>query len=232
MRNQASPARTRCAGFSARSPCGRYSLRSRSPACAASAAIRPIASPVSFAPQRMQKPCTSRAGSAGRRVEFHERQAESGAPETAERGRWRRACLRHCRARRCLRSPHRIPECAEWRSAPGISSRCRPAARCRSKAAADARVRSRMLGGVDQIAAQFADILEQRAVAGDDVVPELPGGKSVADHHRAAAHQHGAGRDHAADAVIHRQAIIHAVVGPGIHQPGKPEAPLHQPADD
>ncbi len=38
-----------------------------------------------------------------------------------------------------------------------------------------------------------------------------------------------AGRHHAADRVIHRQAIVHAVVGAGVHQAGEPEAPLHQP---
>ena len=63
-----------------------------------------------------------------------------------------------------------------------------------------------------------------------DVVPEILRGEFVADHHRAAVDQQRAGRHHAADRVIHRQAIVHAVVGAGIHQPGKPEAPLQQPA--
>ena len=83
---------------------------------------------------------------------------------------------------------------------------------------------------VDQIAAQLADILEQRAVAGDDIVPELARRKFLGDDDRAAAHQERADRRHAADRVIHRQAIIHAVVRRRVHQAGKPKAPLHQPA--
>ena len=86
-----------------------------------------------------------------------------------------------------------------------------------------------MLGRVDQIAAQLADILKDRAVAGEDVVPEVPHRKPVADQDRAAAHQQSAGRDHAADAVIERQAVIHPVVGRSVHQPGEPKTPLQQP---
>ena len=86
-----------------------------------------------------------------------------------------------------------------------------------------------MRGRVDQITAQLADILEDRAVAGEDVIPEVPHGESVADQHRAAAHQQRAGRDHAADAVKERQAVVHAVVGCGIYQPGEPKTPLQQP---
>ena len=48
-------------------------------------------------------------------------------------------------------------------------------------------VLARMWRRVHQIAAKLADILEQRAVPCDDVVPELPRRKFLADHHRAAA---------------------------------------------
>ncbi len=83
--------------------------------------------------------------------------------------------------------------------------------------------------GMQQVPAQLADVLEQRAVPADDVAPELACRECFADHHRAAAHQNRAGRQHAADAVIHRQAVVHAVARAGVHQPGKPVAPLHHP---
>ena len=100
-------------------------------------------------------------------------------------------------------------------------------------AAADAqamRALARVFRRVDQIAGELADILQQRAVAVDDIVPEPLRGKFLTDQHRAAAHQHGAGGDHTADAVIQRQAIVHAVVGAGIHQAGEPKTPLQNPA--
>jgi hypothetical protein len=71
--------------------------------------------------------------------------------------------------------------------------------------------------------------LKDRAIADEDVVPKMPHRKAVADQDRAAANQKRAGRDHAADAVIERQAVIHAVVRRGIHQPGEPKTPLQQP---
>ena len=83
--------------------------------------------------------------------------------------------------------------------------------------------------GVQQVAAQLADVLEQRAVPADDVAPELAGRESLAEHHRRAADERRAGRHHAADAVIHRQAVVHPVAAANAHQPGKPVAPLHQP---
>ena len=83
--------------------------------------------------------------------------------------------------------------------------------------------------GTQQIATQFADVLEQRAVPAQDVVPELACSESLADHHRAAADQHRAGREHAANAVIHRKGAVHPVARAGIHHAGKPVAPLHQP---
>ena len=38
-----------------------------------------------------------------------------------------------------------------------------------------------------------------------------------------------AGRHHAADGVIHRQAVVHAVAGAGVHHAGEPVARQHQP---
>ena len=88
---------------------------------------------------------------------------------------------------------------------------------------------ARTMRRVDQIAAELADVLDERAVPCDDVVPEMPRRKFVADHDRAAAHQHRAGRHDAADAVIERQAVIHAVAWAGVHEAGEPKAPLQQP---
>ena len=47
------------------------------------------------------------------------------------------------------------------------------------------------------------------------------------DHDRAAGDQQGADRDHAADAVVERQAVVHAVAGLGVEQAGEPLAPSH-----
>ena len=82
---------------------------------------------------------------------------------------------------------------------------------------------------VDQVAAQLADILEQRAVPAHDVVPEFARGEFLADHDRAAVDQQRAGRDHAAGGVIHRQAIVHAVGGAGVHHAREGVARQHQP---
>src|SRR5205085_10001606 len=83
---------------------------------------------------------------------------------------------------------------------------------------------------VQQVATELADVLEERAVPPDHVAPELPRGKSVAYHDRAAGGQHRTGRQHAADAVVHRQAVVHAVVCLRVHHPREPVAPLHQAA--
>ena len=91
------------------------------------------------------------------------------------------------------------------------------------------RALARGLRRVEKIAGEFADILEQRAVPVGNVVPKTPRREFVADQHRAAAYQDGSGRNHAADAVVHRQAIVHPVAGPDIHQSGEPETPLQQP---
>ena len=80
---------------------------------------------------------------------------------------------------------------------------------------------------VDEIAAQFADVLEQRAVVAHDVVPELARGEFLADHHRAAVAQHRAGRHQAAGGVIHRQAVVHAVGRLRVHHAGEGVARQH-----
>ena len=53
--------------------------------------------------------------------------------------------------------------------------------------------------------------------------------ESVTDQHRTAANQQSAGGDDAADAMIHWQAIVHAILGPGIHQTREPQTPFQKP---
>ena len=83
--------------------------------------------------------------------------------------------------------------------------------------------------GLQQVAAQLADILEQRALPADDLVPELARRKFLSDHDGAPPDQHRAARQHAPDAVIHRQAVVHPVARARVHHAGEPVAPLHQP---
>ena len=120
--------------------------------------------------------------------------AESGARGTAARGRWRRACPRRCRAKRCLRSRRRIPGCAEWRSGPGISARRRPCSPLPQASRKLMGALARMLRRGEQIAAELADILHQRAVPAVTSSQKSAGGELVADHDRAAAHQQRADR--------------------------------------
>jgi hypothetical protein len=84
-------------------------------------------------------------------------------------------------------------------------------------------------GFAGKVAAQLADILEQRAVVTHHVVPEFTRGELLADHHRAAVEQHRADRHHAAGGVIHRQAVVHAVVRLGVHHAGEGAAREHHP---
>ena len=81
--------------------------------------------------------------------------------------------------------------------------------------------------GAEQIPAKLPDVLEQCTVPAKDVIPELARRKTFRDHHRPASDQHGASCHDTADAVIHRQTIVHSVVGRRVHHPGKPVAPLH-----
>src|SRR6516165_1546368 len=80
----------------------------------------------------------------------------------------------------------------------------------------------------EEITAQLADVLEQRAALGDQVLPETTRREALAQYYRAAADECGAGRDDTADAVIHRQAVVHAVRGLHVDQPREPVAPLHE----
>ena len=99
-------------------------------------------------------------------------------------------------------------------------------------AAAEAQVVIALAGalrGVQQEAAQLADILHQGAVPAGDVVPEPARGEAFAQDHRSARRQHGADRDHSADAVIHGQAVIKPVARAGRHHAGEPVAPHHHP---
>jgi hypothetical protein len=84
-------------------------------------------------------------------------------------------------------------------------------------------------GRVEEITAELADILEQRAFEGDDIVPETARGKLLLDHHGAADDEKAADRDDASDAMIHRQAIVHAIGRSHIHHAGEPAAPRHDP---
>ena len=67
----------------------------------------------------------------------------------------------------------------------------------------------------------------QRSCA--DVAPRTSRRREAfAQHHRAAAHQRGPGGHHAADAVVQRQAVVHAVARCHVHHSREPVAPLHQ----
>jgi len=54
--------------------------------------------------------------------------------------------------------------------------------------------------------------------------------KLLRQHHRAARAQHAARRDHAADGVTERQAIIETILDGCIHQAGEPATPIQDPA--
>src|SRR5690606_37352714 len=71
---------------------------------------------------------------------------------------------------------------------------------------------ARMRRRVEKVAAELADILEARAPARGDVVPELRDGEFLANEHRAAGDQRRADAEYAAGGVVHRQAVVDAVV--------------------
>src|SRR5262249_43271160 len=79
-----------------------------------------------------------------------------------------------------------------------------------------------------QVTAQFADVLEQRAALGDHVLPEPARPEALTQYHRASPDQCRAGRDNATDAVIQRQAVVHAVTRLHVDQSREPVAPLHE----
>ena len=77
----------------------------------------------------------------------------------------------------------------------------------------------------DEIAAELADVLKDRAVPARDLAPETAGRERLGDHDRAAVDQRRGERGDAADAVAERQAIVHAVVGAHVGQAREPMAP-------
>ena len=79
----------------------------------------------------------------------------------------------------------------------------------------------------EQVAAELADILEQRAVPARHVVPEPRCREAIRDHHRSPGGQHAARCHDAADAVEQRQAVIHPVVRPEVGESREPAAPGH-----
>ena len=80
---------------------------------------------------------------------------------------------------------------------------------------------------IHQIPAELADVLKQRAIELHNFVPELPRREFLLDHHDAAINQYRADRNNPADAVIERQAIVHAVIRPRVHHAAKPKTPIH-----
>ncbi len=85
-----------------------------------------------------------------------------------------------------------------------------------------------LMRGVDQIAAQLTDVLQERAALGGDVLPEAAHREALAHHDRGAADQGGAARDDPAYAVIHRQAVVEPVVRLHVDEAREPLAPLHE----
>ena len=176
----------------------------------------------------MQKPPAPRAGLARRGVEFHQRQRKARREkrrDTADRSDLALDVIeRDVAFGRSVKLDNARNGEPFLEFLPDVGAKPIAAAKAQPM-----RALARGLRRVEEVAGEFADILEQRAVPVGNVVPKTPRGKLVADQHRAAAHQDSAGRDDAADAVIHRQAIVHSIAGPGVHQPGEPKTPLQQP---
>src|SRR5438270_12080973 len=76
---------------------------------------------------------------------------------------------------------------------------------------------------IDEIAAELADILKERALPCDDVRPKAACREFVCNHHRSAGDEDGADRNHPANAVVERQAIVYAVARLEIAEAVKPE---------
>jgi hypothetical protein len=79
---------------------------------------------------------------------------------------------------------------------------------------------------LQEITAELADILKQRAIEARDVVPELAHREFLREHDGGSRAQHAAGRDDTADGMIDRQAIVQTIVGRRIGQSGEPIAPI------
>ena len=105
-----------------------------------------------------------------------------------------------------------------------------PNLRAQSVAAAQAQRMLRLVGlrrPGEQIAAQLTDVLKERALVGDDILPEAPRRESVAQKDRTAVDQRRSDRHDAAHTVIHGQTVIHAVCHASVEKPCEPVAPLH-----
>src|SRR5271154_3193669 len=85
---------------------------------------------------------------------------------------------------------------------------------------------ARMRRAVDQIPAKLADILKNGAFPFGDVIPEPGRGEALPHQDRTARNQYRADRHYSANAVIHRQTIVHPVARARAHQSREPIAPL------
>ena len=188
--------------------------------------ILPIASPTSFGAQAMQKPLLVAHRLLGFHVEAHQRGGKPvrHVPGDAADG-----------AGLALEIEHRhvaFGGGVEFQDLRNMKARLEflPDVGPQAVAADEAQFVARLVRAwrrMHQIAAELADILEQRAIVAHHVVPEFARREALADHHRTAVHQQRAGRRQSAGRVIHRQAVIHAVVRRGAHDAGKAVAGEH-----
>ena len=191
--------------------------------------MRPSASPTSPSAQRSQKPSAPRTGDLGIVVETRKRD------RVAEREVRRDAADRADLAFDVVEPDVALGRSIEFedteRSEP-IDERPphflrKPVADCDPQAV-------RLLRGSDrrgdEIAAEFADILKGRAFPACDIVPEAARRKALGDCDRTAEDQWRAERDNAADAVVHRQAIVEPIGRGQAGEAGKPVDPDDEPA--
>ncbi len=81
---------------------------------------------------------------------------------------------------------------------------------------------------IDEVAAELADILQERALPAHHVVPEFAHREALADDDRAAIQQQCSGGEQTAGGVIERQAIVHAVARTRVHDGGEGMRREHQ----
>ena len=192
--------------------------------------MRPKASPISPSAQRLQKPSAARAGNWEFMVEAHER--DRVAQREIRRDTADRADLAFDVVEPDIAFRRSIKfEDAERSESIQISAR-----QTSSESPLPIAIRSLMsllLGADrrgDEIAAEFADILKRRAFPARDIVPKAARRKALGDRDRTAENQGRADRDDAADAVMHRQAIVEPVGRGQASKAGKPMAPDDEPA--
>src|SRR6267143_128470 len=87
----------------------------------------------------------------------------------------------------------------------------------------------RVRRAVHEVPTHLADVLEEGAIPLDDGVPEAARREALPEDNGPAGHQRRPGGHHAADAVVHRQAVVHPIAWARVHHTGEPIAPLHQP---